>query len=724
MKRIFIVLHLILVGVLFSQNISGTVYELNEDSTKTPLPGVNVFWMGTTFGTTTDTDGNFELMHNESDHMLIISYVGFSPDTIHVEYGAEELELFLSGIKELDEIKVTARVKSTYISDLDVHGAQQVTKKELRKAACCTLSESFETNASVDVSYADAVTGAKQIQMLGLKGSYSQIMIENVPALRGLAAGFGLGYIPGPWMNSIQISKGTASVKNGFESITGQINIELEKADDTDKFYLDFFHTEHRKTDANMLFSEKLSESVSTSMLLHAEHFDNYFDNNGDSFTDMTGVKQFNVMNKWKYRGESPIVFHGFVSYLGENRTGGQRSVSDIVRPYSTEINTNRLVLQTKTGYLLPGEHGGSIAMINKLVTHKQEGTSGERNYNGENVSFYTNLLYDFELNPENKFSVGGSYQYDHISEEVDDLDYTINEHIPGVFAEYTSEPFSGFTAILGARADHHNTHGTFFTPRLHLKYSPEIDLTFRASAGMGYRTPGIFAENIGLLVSSRAIDLRDDSYWEKAWNAGINVLKYFYLGDREISVYLEYYRTEFVNQLVIDLDSDASSFIVSNLDGKSYSNSFLAEINFELLPRFDVNVAGRYNLVKVNTGGKLQEKPLMKAVKGLVNLSYASRLGLWLYDFTAQYNGKSRLPATIDDSDGYTPDFVIFNAQITRKFRYFEIYGGAENIGDFKQDRPIISADNPYNSRFDASNVWAPIMGRRVYAGIRFSIK
>ncbi|MFA8342779.1 MAG: carboxypeptidase-like regulatory domain-containing protein [Rhodothermaceae bacterium] len=729
MKYIFTIIILLCTFITSSaQYIDGKVYELNKNN-KRVLLGVNIIWMGSTVGTTTNLKGEFRIKRVSSTDKLIFSYVGYKSDTLQVTDSKNYYEVTLKGLREIEEIEVVEK-NGAFFDQTQPLQTQNITKSELQKAACCNLAESFETNASVDVDYSDAVSGAKQIRLLGLAGKYTQVMQENIPGIRGLATTYGLNYIPGPWMESIQISKGTASVINGYESITGQINVEFKKPDQDEKFYIDWYQNSKFKSDINANYSHKINDELSTMVLAHGEYSYKGVDNNSDSFYDMPKMRQINVMNRWKYLGKNGIAAQLGVSYINESREAGQKSYDDskprtTSNGYGIGVDTERFEVFTKTGYVFSNLESTTFGWINKLVVHKQNSFFGLKDYDGKQISYYSNFIYSTILGTqEHKLTFGGSYVYDKYEETLNQENFDKTESVPGLYFQYTYAPNPAFVLMAGLRADFHNNYGTFYTPRFHLKYNFDERTIARLSVGKGYRSANVIAENSPLLASSRNFKFLETPEQEEVWNYGIAFTRYFKMFDKELTVNLEYHRTEFKNQVVVDQDSDSDNILIYNLDGDAYSNNYQLEMLYSPVERLDLLFAFRITDVKTTINNKLTEKPLVSKYKSLFTLSYLSDLRLWQYDVTFQYNGEGRIPdrSTYLYGKEYDP-FLVVNFQITRYFRYFDAYFGAENLTGYKQDDPIISAENPFSKNFDASTVWAPITGAKFYLGLRYSL-
>ena len=718
---------------VFSQKVQGYVFELDKEQKKQPLPGANVFWAGTSNGTATDTEGFFELNKPSHDHAdLVISYIGYRNDTVDIDHNDGKLEVILASNATLDEVEIAERAPGAHISRTELIATQQITLGELKKAACCNLSESFETNASVDVNYSDAITGAKQIKLLGLSGKYSQLQTENIPNFQGLASSYGLSYVPGSWMESIQVSKGTSSVKNGYESITGQINVEYKKPENKEKLYVNLYGNQAGRIEGNINSSIRVSPKWNTAVFGHVSNQSTLIDHNNDNFLDDPIFTQVNLFNRWHYHSEKMEGMFG-VKYLNEERKGGQvdyysnePGAKDL---YGTEIKTNRLEAFSKTGFFLKRPET-SIGWINSYIFHDMNTYFGNNKYDGLQHHFYSNLMFQTYIsNTAHVITAGASYVFDYFDENLNDSAFSRNEHVPGVFTEYTWNLPEKFTLLAGIRADWDNLYGFFVTPRLHLRYNITKQTVLRASAGRGSRTANVIAENLSLLTTSRRFVIKEKLDMEKAWNYGLHLTQYIDLLGKEMSINAEFYRTDFINQVIIDKEHSPDHIMVYNLDGKSYANTYQVEVSYELIPRMDVTLAFRYNDVMMTIGDTLMREPLVNRYKGLFTVSYATNLRKWQFDFTTQVNGPSRIPSTEDlpeeyHMESYSPVYTILNAQITKFYKKWEFYLGGENLTNYTQHNPIIDPGDPFGPYFDASNIWGPISGVKIYAGVRFLLK
>ncbi|MGN0226634.1 MAG: TonB-dependent receptor plug domain-containing protein [Paludibacteraceae bacterium] len=650
---------------------------------------------------------------------------------------------------EIEEVTVVQRKKGTVKSRTEAFDTQKINGEELCRAACCNLSEAFETNASVDVAYSDAATGAKQIRLLGLSGTYVQLIQENTPAVRGLAQNFGLEYIPGPWMNSIQVSKGTSSVINGYEATSGQINVELLKPQTQNPLSLNLMFNSELMAEANIMGGWQLKPHLYTGVLAHYTGGFMGMDGNHDSFADMPKTQNANLANRWFYKHEN-YTFQAFVRGLYDRRRGGKLS-DTIANPYHINLNTWRVEGFMKNGYVFDEESGSSVAVITAVSYHNLANTYGVRDWKADQLNAYLNAIY------QGNFEGGGEVDNDHrlsagLSLNVDNYHETLNiltdkmdrlEITPGIFAEYSLKYEEMLSLVAGVRADYSTRYGFFVTPRANIRYSPFEWWTLRGSVGMGYRSPNAIADNAFILPSSRILHIQpSDIQQERAVNAGLSTTFYIPMGSKELQLSAEYYYTHFINSLIVDLDQDPHAVYIYNqkdLDGaKSFAHSAQIEASMEVLRGWTWTAAFRWTDVRQTTIGadgiaRLRPKALTNRFKGVITTSYQTPLKKWQFDVTAQFNGISRMPdgfiAYGDMLGGYgTPKPVTWYpqlmAQITKYFRTCSLYLGAENMTNFRQDSPIIDSFNPYGPDFDASMVCAPTTGWKVYLGFRYDLE
>jgi hypothetical protein len=677
---------------------------------------------------------------NENNPTLVVSYAGFQTDSIKVT-GSAPLQIVLQVKGQLKGITIKGKPKFSYINSMGAMRNMTLNTGDLLKAACCNLSESFETNPSVDVSYSDAVTGSKQIQLLGLAGIYTQLTVENLPGPRGLATPLGLNSIAGPWIESIQLSKGTGSVANGFESIAGQINVELKNPETSEKLYLNGYVNDMGKTDINLNLAQHVSDKWSTSLLLHDDFLYNKVDFNKDGFRDLPTGNLFSAVNKWVYEDHKGVEIQFGAKALLDNKTGGETAFDSkdklTTNHYGLGIQTSRYEGFAKIGYIFPEKKYQSIGLQISGFDYQQDSYFGLITYNAHQSNFYSNLIYQSIIgNSQNKFRTGLSVTADKYNELYKTQVYKRNEVVPGAFFEYTFTLEQKFSAVAGMRIDHNNLYGWFATPRLNVRYEPVKNTIIRLSTGRGQRTANIFAENMGALVSARNVNIIPDSRGkgyglspEVAWNKGVSIDQKFTLFKRDAMLSFDFYRNDFTNQVVADLE-DARQIKFYNLKGQSFSNSFQSELNFIPVKKLDVRMAYRRFDVKTTYGNQLLEKPFTAADRAFINLGY--EIKTWKFNYTVNYVGKKRIPSTAENPAGYqmpeySPSYISMNAQVSKSFgknNNWELYAGGENLTNYFQKNVIIAADQPFGNYFDASMVWGPVSGRLLYGGFRYKIQ
>ena len=744
MKKLIILLLLLPLFAVSQEQLKGIILEASS-AKESVLPGANVYWANSTIGTITNDDGTFTLPYKFSYSKLVISYVGFKTDTITVTKNTY-IKHVLQASDELDAVTVTSRKKATSRSYLKAANTLFVSSDELLKAACCNLSESFETNPSIDVNFADAVSGTRQIKMLGLNSPYILITTENVPAIRGASQAYGLSFIPGTWVESIQITKGSGSVVNGFESIAGQINAEMVKPTTDDPLFVNAFAGANGRLELNTHINQQVSDKWSTGLYLHGNLRNQKFDNNDDSFLDVPLKEQINIMNRWQYtNGEKGVVSFINLRYLNDNTQSGQLDFDPdrdrgTTNFWGSEIDTERFEVTTKLGYVNPDIPYQSLGFQTAFSHHKQESYFGLNTYDIRHNSFYSNLVYNSIISDSrHKVKTGVSFTFDHYDELVNTDAYERTENSVGAFFEYAYDDLDKLTFTAGLRADQHNRLGFFITPRFHLRYTPWEKSALRFSVGRGKRSANIFAENQNMFSSSRQINITDAGgkiYGldpEIAWNYGISYLQGFNLFDRKADITFDFYRTDFQNQVVVDWENPFEINFY-NLEGESYANSFQFEFNYNLFDNLDIRTAYKYYDIKTDyTSGQL-EKPLIPQHRVFANASYETNAkesgAQWKFDATYNWLDSQRFPSTDLSAvefqlDDYSPTVGTLNLQVTKVFSSkFEIYFGGENVTNVRQPNPIISPDNPFSSNFDSNFVYGPIFGNMYYAGLRYRIK
>jgi hypothetical protein len=771
MKKSFFTLFAVLSTLSISaQNITGRVL----DAAGNPLPGASVYWADTNVGEAADMNGNFRIHRVKGYDKLVGSFLGYTNDTITTDKTTTEAIFNLIEGVAVESVVVEGNLRGNYISHEGILKNENISFAGLCKMACCNLAESFENSASVTVGYSDAISGARQIKMLGLAGTYTQILDENRAIMRGLSAPYGLGYTPGMWLNSIQVSKGISSVTAGHEAVTGQINLEHRKPTDEERFFLNLYLDNELKPEVNLSTALPVTEDkrLSTVILAHASVDTHKFDHNGDGYRDLPMARQFNIANRWLYQGENGIQVRWGAKYVNDQRVGGQMDFNKSMIEdkdgkawynwwreeglYGSVVANQEANAYFKMGKPVgaavfdkeeSSEMRSNVAMIVDYDFFTEDAIFGaDKGYLGGQHMTNLNLMYTHYFTYNSSLATGLTASSRWVKEALTDRlwsdsnalrNFDRNESEVGAYAEYTYNIKEKFSVVAGMRYDYNvyfRKH--LFTPRGHIKWNITPTTVLRGSAGLGYRPTDIITDNIGIMATGRRIVFdtpfgRDFDRMESALTAGgslsqtISTINY-----RDMTISFDYFRTELFHSVIVDQERDAENIYIYTTDGKSYTNTYQADLSWTPAERLDIFATFRYTdskytITRADGTQQLVERPLVSRFKTLLNIQYATRMRKWTFDVTAQLNGKSRIPTqtgNIEDSE-LSPIYPMFFAQVTRKIKMWDIYLGCENIAGFRQNNPILGADNPYSPAFNSACVWGPLMGRKIYIGIRFNL-
>ena len=755
-------------GTLRAQDIRGAV----RDADDRPLAGASVYWAGTTVGASTDAEGAFLLHRVKGYDRLVASYLGYVNDTLRIDEAVQRADFALraEGV-ELEGVVVEGNLSGNFVKRDGIVKGEMISFAGLCKMACCNLAESFENSASVTVGYSDAISGARQIKMLGLAGTYTQILDENRPIMRGLSAPYGLSYTPGMWLNSIQVSKGVASVTAGHEAITGQINLEHRKPTDSERLFVNLYLDDELRPEANVstAFPVSRDKKLSSVILLHGSGDTDVrkMDHNHDGFRDLPRSAQFNVANKWLYAADNGTQVRWGWKFVQESRLGGMLDYRNtdamreaMFRDWDWQTEGTRMPLygshirnRNANGYFKVGmpvgpsvydeaeqdEMRSNLAFVADFDHFDEEAYFGLNDYSGNQNSLALNLMYNHYFTYRSSLNVGVQAHLDYYRETLGNdtpwlgsdraYDFGRDEEEVGAYAEYTYAVRDKFSVVAGLRGDYNAFYDRFFlTPRGHVKWNVTPSTTLRASAGLG------ITDNIGMLATGRELvipALGDLDRLEKALTLGGSLTQTFGLvnpGDATLS--FDYFRTQFCNSVVVDQEYDAQTIRVYDSDGRSFTDTYQIDFSWTPVERLDIFATFRYTDSRMTidrpdgTTARV-ERPLVSEYKTLLNIQYATKFRRWVFDATAQLNGPARIPTQTGDlaDSRYSPRYPMFYAQVSRKVGKFDIYVGCENIADYRQEDPILNAANPYDYRFNSMNVWGPLMGRKFYAGLRFNL-
>ena len=706
---------------------------------------------------------------------VIMTAVGASAQVVDQHGNAvDTTSIYGERADSLDAAVFVSRQAGNYLSKMKEVRTEVISAAGLCKMACCNLAESFENSASVTVGYSDAVTGARQIRLLGLSGVYTQMLDENRPVMRGLSAPFGLSYVPGQWLESIQIAKGASSVINGVESMTGQINMEHRKPTDEKPLFINGAVMSDTKMDLNIASSLQMGYKWSTVILGHVSGNIKPHDMNGDGFLDEPKMLQFNLANRWLYQADNGMQIRFGARALQDSRLGGQmlkdkdgrnvfydkdtytlQPAAGKLDPWGSDILNRSINGYMKIGIPLNEDNSQNIALVGDYSYQDMDSYFGSTKYLAGQHSLFGNLLYQNVISDAHKFTLGMSATYDRYMEDFRRL--VVNQDVSdngltqmavgGFFGEYTFHAGEKFSAIAGVRQDFYKKSGNRivgkFSPRVTLKYAPSEEVVIRANGGRGVRYSTPLIDNIGVFSTGKVFSgAYNDHILEDAWTFGGNVTYYLPFGaSSNTYISFDYFRTQFVQQMVVDYERFANTIDFYALDGgRSFTDNYQLDFSVDPFERFNITVTCRYTNAKIELAGQgLVEKPMTSRFKGVLNLQYATNLNKWIFDFTASLNGSCRVynfMTDLKDADGNliykngrTPVYPLLYAQVTRRFKGWDVYAGVENLTNFTQKDVILGAVkengivNPRQPSFDASCIWGPLMGIKAHVGFRFTL-
>lgn len=719
-----------------SQLIKGEVKDLNDE----PIIGASIYWKESTIGTTSDNNGRFEIIRDNND-TLIVAFVGLKTDTILV-FENTYLNIKLTESLSLDEIIINEKRSDSYISDINPIKVEVITEHELQKAACCDLSACFDTEASVESKTTNILTNSKELRIFGLSGIYNQVLVDGMPLIQGLTHTYGISSIPGTLVNTIYVAKGANSVLQGYESISGQINVILKEPDQTDKLLINGYVNSFFEHQYNLNYSKSIKK---WNMLLsaHTTQPGSRVDKNEDTFLDLPLIKRYSFYNKWTLGNQKQWGWHSKIGvrYLNENRIGGQFNFDESIHQgsnilYGQTVQISQPEIYTKTGYRI--NNNNHIVLFNSASFQNQHSFFGTTKYLAEQFNIYNNIQYEFQWGEKHLLTAGISNRFLNLKEEIsfemeDSLNrtyngnYSLNEKVTGIFIENNMNFSERTTLIYGARLDHHNTHKYFFTPRILLRHNFGSNTSFRVSCGSGWRTVKFFSENINLLISSRDILFNEDLKPEEAINYGFNLTHKYFQNNLDIQLSADFYQTRFLNQIFPDYNTPTKAYI-ENFDGTSISNAIQLDTKFLLYKRIETKFS--YNFLDVF---RIIEDskyilPFNSKHRLTSTFSYKPLNNNWHIDMNLHWYGEKKLPNTSSNpSDFQFPEksqpHTIVNIQFTKKIKLLDLYFGIENISNFRQEEPIVSWENPFGEYFDTSLTWGNTRGREMYLGFRFNL-
>ncbi|MCC6688880.1 MAG: TonB-dependent receptor [Saprospiraceae bacterium] len=722
----------------YSQTLKGTLQSYSGDK----IDHAEIKWLGDVIGTYTEEDGTYELERSKVSDKLLISAIGFYSDTVEVEAGLTQFDIKMTPIRQLTEVTVSSKRQDSYVSTLQTKNVETLTAHELKNAPCCSLSESFETNATVDVVQTDAVTGTKEIQMLGLKGIYTQVLLENKPDFGGIGSAYAMDFVPGTWIDAIQISKGASTVVNGYQSITGQINVELIKPNKGKPLYINAYGNHEGRYEANVVLNKKYKSPWSQGLLMHASGQQNRSDHDHDSFIENVLRSTYSGVYRLFYTGDIWDVQLNFTGAYDDRKSGQyahKHILDDSEGLYHINQTNKRFEVFGKAAFLGMKGEKESFGFQWHAIHHDLNNFIGYRSLLANETDLLANLLYKNRIgNNNNTIEFGLNGQIDNIKQNYENMPLNYNDRTAGLHAEYaysnkdahsTASAFmKNFGIVAGIRLDNHSQQGWFVVPRVNVKYNFTDETILRFSAGRGLRRALPFTDYINRMANNRTWVVQANLPLEDAWNIGGNFTQSFTLKERNGQIALDAYQVLFNQQVIIDMDESAKNVYIYALDGKSQSTTIQVSGQYEIFAGMNLKAAYKYSGVKLDYLEGYRDAVFVPKDRWLFTAAYKTPNQKWMFNLLANYTGKMRLP----DTDGI-PESVLglnkeesnpfwrFDFQTTYFAKNFEIYSGIENFMDYRQKSPILDHHNPFGEYFDAGRVYAPLNGRMFSLGVRY---
>ena len=651
--------------------------------------------------------------------------------------------------------------KSDSIATVEIHtergsyfngkgvGLQEIlTESEFKKAACCTLSESFELSNTVEVSNADGVSGIKQVEMLGLSGKYVLMSRENIPSINGLATLNGLSNIPGPMVSAVQLAKGAGSATLGYDGLTGGLNYQLKAGMKDPRLFVNLYSNQQARSEINVISKSVIANRAINHLYLHSGGQYATTDMGNDKMADMPLSQRYFIADHFQIPGKNVEIQGGALAYSdikrgGTLKSGSKSEISLDKNDFQFDFLDQRAEAYSKVGIFLNKSGSKSIGNIIDVSRHQTTSVLNsmlDRRYSANEERYYYSGIFQTENLSKNRINTGITLSANHLNERLQNTrgdSFRLNgwQNSAGVFGEYTIEG-SKLSAVIGMRADYHNIYKAFLTPRLHAKYQINKTNRINIQGGMARRSSYFIAENLPLLINGRTIILDSASLinnqWlpqEKAWNYGLSYMKNFMMFDYPATMVMDYFETKFLSQVLVDRDQNATELYINSVHGKEAGKTRIAQVDLNgyLHRRLSFKVSYRWINSQQWLNYQFQQQPLQSVHRAIGALQYQTR-NKWYIDAVGQFNSRKRLPyySSINHPKhpGYSPNYWIVNLQVRKVIsQQFEFYFGGENLANVSQHHPIMNWQNPIATDFDAGYAWGPTNGRTVYAGLRWSI-
>ncbi len=762
MRALLIYIFISAVLDLFGQqtgSVSGVV-KSNEGS----IPGATIKIIGTNQGAISDPNGKYEISGlSQSVYKLEVRSVGFKPQIIQIDLTEITMQLvdivLQESVLDMNEVVITGTMQPTFVTQSPVK-VQVMTSEHINTympAAASGIVESIALVGGVQEVVSCGVCFTNSISINGLPGPYTAILMDGTPIYGNLASVYGLNGIPSMIIDRIEVIKGPNSTLYGSEAVAGVINIITKNPETQPKFSMDIMGTSHMESFGNFATSAKLKKATGFIGLNYAYIYD-FDDVNQDGFGDMANLDRISIFTKWDVIRDSGKPFSVSAKYYFEDRRNGveefitnrnYRKLRGHDEIYGESIYTHRTEVFGTYGFDIREK----LKLDYSFSSHFQNSYYGSDYYKANQQIFYANLIWEKNL-ANHSLLTGLTNRYQIYDDNTIATEVTIegvktnksdDQYIPGLFIQDEWKLTSGFSILAGLRADHYQSHGTIWSPRLSTKNKIGQWTTFRSNFGTGFRIVNLFTEDHAFLSGQREVIINEALLPERSYNGSLNLNHIFTLGASQGSIDVDAFYTYFTNKIIPNYD-DPNLIVYENTNGYAVTKGLSLSVSQEFEFPFSINLGFNFQNVtesETNDRGVFETRDIEFAPKWTSVFTGNYQLKKWALTiaYTSNITGPMTLPEVYDlDGNGdaissarptKSPTFMIHNLQLNKKIKKnFSCYAGVQNIFNYTQRfSPLVGYNDPnanpgFSPSFDTSYTFAPIHGREFYVGLNFSIK
>jgi outer membrane receptor for ferrienterochelin and colicins len=683
------------------------------------LEAASVILLKTDFATNTDKNGRFEWKDIPAgSYQLRVSFVGYEnfQEEIIINPGKP------THIK-VSLVQLTASLKETVITGTmkEASKLESVTPVDLYTAKYFERTPSnnlWNALGSVNGIFPDVdngVANTSDIQINGIEGNYTLVLIDGVPAMNGLAGVYALQALPMDIIDKIEIVRGAASTLYGSDAMAGVINIITKNPATAPTFTANVYLTSMLETNADLTAAAQLKK-VSVLFALNAENMNTRWDINSDNFMDVPLTNRVNVYNKWSFKRKDEKVAAVYARGLFEDRFGGQMSTpgrligSDIY--YTEWVRTYQW--QAGFQYQLPVKE--KLMLMADYSEHYQQSYYGTFYYAGRQKKLFAQLTWNKKVDTHNDLLLGAGYRLKYYADNTSLSDGGLTGldkflHIAGVFMEDEISMRNMHKLIIGVRCDYAGGVGPQILPRVNYKWNTADEKNvLRLGFTTGYRIPDPVNDGFGIMNGSRQVQVIGKLNAETDFTVSGNYTRVQELPGGILSLDVSPFLTYFTSY--IDPDYSQPGFVIyensnAGLMAPGFSMNADFTFNFPLKIGIGVTYCDVYEID--DSAGVKTKDPTEHAPHLTSNfyLSYTFPAPQLSIDWTGNFISPMLLVTEPNDyRPAESPWYTIQNIQITKKFRNgMEFYFGVKNFFNFVQSNPIMRPFDPFNRLTNVNN-------------------